>query len=64
MWTVIHVAQNSEEKDKIYNALTEQGLLVKVRQIGKGKNGQGIFEILVPQSEVDDACIILTSITY
>lgn len=64
MWTVIHVAQNAEEKEKIYNALTEQGLLVKVRQIGKGKNGQGIFEILVPQSEVDDACIILTSITY
>ena len=64
MWTVVHVAQNKTEADKIENALTEQGVLVKVRQLGKNKNDQALYEILVPQAEVDDACMVLTSITY
>ena len=64
MWTVVYVAQTVEESDKIKNALTEGGILVKVRSIGKKKDNRGIFEIVVPQTEVDDASIILTSITY
>jgi hypothetical protein len=54
MWTVVHIAQNKIEADKIENALTEQGVLVKVRQLGKSKNGQALYEILVPQAEVED----------
>lgn len=64
MWTVVYIAQSKLELDKIENALKEQGLLVKIRQIGKSKNGQALYEILVPKSEVNDASIILTSITY
>jgi hypothetical protein len=64
MWTVVHIAQNKIEADKIENALTEQGVLVKVRQLGKSRNGQALYEILVPQAEVEDACLVLTSITY
>lgn len=64
MWTVVHVAQSKIEVEKIQKALDDQGVLVKVRQIGKSKNGKVLFEILVPNSEVDDACVVLTSITY
>lgn len=64
MWTVVYIAQNKVELDKIQNALMDEGLLTKIRQVGKDKNGQGLYEILVPQSEVDDASLILTSIAY
>lgn len=64
MWTVVYVAQSKLELGKIEKALTEQGVLVKTRQIGKSKNGQALYEILVPKSEVNDASMILTSITY
>ncbi len=64
MWTVVYVAQSKPELDKVEGALTEQGVLVKIRQIGKSKNGQTIFEILVPQAEVDDASVVLTSIAF
>ena len=64
MWIVIYVAQNDEEKDKIENALTSQGILTKAHKIGKNKNGNGLYEILVSQTEADDACMILTSVIY
>lgn len=64
MWTVVYVAQSRQETEKIQSALSNQGVLVKIRQIGKEKDGHGLFEILVPQTEVDDAYTILTSITY
>lgn len=64
MWIVIYVAQNDVEKDKIENALTSQGILTKARKIGKNKNGNGLYEILVSQTEADDACMILTSVIY
>ncbi len=64
MWTVVHVAQSKIEVEKIQKALKDQGVLVKIRQIGKSKNGQVLYEIIVPNSEVDDACSVLTSISY
>lgn len=64
MWTVVHVAQSRTELKKVQTALEEQGVLIKIRQIGKGKNGIEVFEILVPASELEDACMVLTSIAY
>ncbi|MCX7885568.1 MAG: glutamate decarboxylase [Caloramator sp.] len=64
MWTVVYVAQSIEERDKIQKALCEQGVLVKIKKIGKKNDDNGLYEILVPQTEVDDAYIILTSIIY
>jgi hypothetical protein len=64
MWIVIYVAQSDEEKDKIEGALTSQGILTKARKIGKNKSGNGLYEILVPKTETDDACMILTSVIY
>jgi hypothetical protein len=64
MWAVVYLAHGKEEAEKIKNALSEQGILVKVKGVAKDKNGNGLFEILVPQSEADDAMMILTSITF
>lgn len=59
MWTVIYVAQSKDGAEELQDMLNRQGVLVKTRQIGRGKNSDGLFEILVPEMEVDDACIIL-----
>jgi hypothetical protein len=59
MWTVIYIAQSRDGADKLQGMLSEQGVLVKTRQIGKVKNSDGLFEILVPETEVEDARIIL-----
>jgi hypothetical protein len=59
MWTVIYVAQSKDGATKLQGMLSEQGVLVKTRQIGKSKNSDGLYEVLVPETEVEDACIIL-----
>ena len=64
MWTVVYLAQSKMEADKIQNALDDAGVLVKIRGIGKDKNGQRVYEIMVPQSEIDYAYPILTSVIY
>jgi hypothetical protein len=59
MWTVIYVAQSKDGANKLQGRLGEQGVLVKTRQIGKSKKSDGLYEILVPETEVEDACTIL-----
>jgi hypothetical protein len=59
MWTVIYVAQSRDGADKLQDMLSGQGVLAKTRQIGKSKSSDGLFEILVPETEVEDACAIL-----
>lgn len=59
MWTVIYVAQSKDGADELQDMLCNQGVLVRTHQIGKGKNSDGLFEILVPETEVEDARIIL-----
>lgn len=59
MWTVVYVAQSKDGASELQDMLSRQGVLVKTRQIGKGKNADGLFEILVPETEVEDACVIL-----
>lgn len=64
MWTVVYVARNTQESDKIAKALSDNGVLVKLRQIGKKEGTKSVFEILVPQTEVEDASIVLTTLAY
>ncbi|HBM76097.1 MAG TPA: hypothetical protein DD429_11185 [Clostridiaceae bacterium] len=59
MWTVVYVAQSKAGANELKNMLNEQGVLIKVHQIGKSKNGDGLFEVLVPEAEVEDARGIL-----
>ncbi|EGL82110.1 hypothetical protein CathTA2_2345 [Caldalkalibacillus thermarum TA2.A1] len=50
MWTVIYIAPSAKIAEKIQDRLTEEGFLVKVRPIQHGKQ----YEVLVPESELDD----------
>ncbi|HBM81908.1 MAG: hypothetical protein QME45_05905 [Clostridiales bacterium] len=59
MWTVIYVARCRQGAKELKNMLANQGVFVKTRQISRNKNNDGLHEILVPETEVEDACIIL-----
>ncbi|MTI81314.1 MAG: glutamate decarboxylase [Firmicutes bacterium] len=62
MWTVVFIAQNKPEAEKIKNKLTEEGLLVKTKPLGCSKNAEAAsYEILVPASEIDEAMEIMNS---
>lgn len=62
MWTVVYIAQNKTEADKLHKKLTEEGLLIKVKPIGySGENEASSYEILVPASEVDEAMEVINS---
>ena len=59
MWTVVYIAQSKDGAEKLQSMLREQGVLVKMRRIGKSKNNDGLYEILVPEMEIEDARVIL-----
>ncbi|MDQ0337860.1 ribosomal protein S8 [Caldalkalibacillus uzonensis] len=50
MWTVIYIAPSAKIAEKIQDRLTKEGFLVKVRASQHGKQ----YEVLVPESELDD----------
>ena len=63
VWTVVYIAPNKKEADKIKKNLSMEGLLVKVRGIGLPHTAEsGPVEVLVPESEVDEALEIINSI--
>ncbi len=55
MWIVIYITQNRETAMLVKKLLREEGLLVKMRSIGPRANQQyGCYEILLPESEVEE----------
>ncbi len=58
MWTVIYIAPSAKMAEKIQDKLTEEGFLVKIRQVSVSKQ----FEVLVPKTELDEIQEILNSI--
>lgn len=62
MWTVVYIAPNKKIADSLKDILTNEGLLVQLRAIGLPNSGEsGAFEILVPESEVDEAFEIVNT---
>lgn len=60
MWTVVYMAQNKEVVQKLQEILEKEGLLVKIRPISKGaSDDDSYFEVLVPQSEIEEAHSII-----
>lgn len=59
MWTVIHVAHQEEEAQKVQEKLNMEGFLVKLRKIGKMEDA--IFELLVPESEAGEAHSVINN---
>lgn len=62
MWTVIYVASDENAANDVKDKLTKEGFLVKIRPLSKKKNG--IYEVLVPEAEAEDAHNMLITYNY
>lgn len=61
MWTVVYIAPNRTTADMLKGVLENEGLLVMLRPIGVPHLGDsGAVEILVPESEAEEAHEILS----
>jgi len=60
VWTVIYISPNKKEAERIEQILSSEGLLVKLRSLGTSQQRDGgSVEILVPESEADEALEII-----
>lgn len=56
MWTVVYMAQSKDIATRMQELLTKEGILVKLRPISKNhENNDNYYEVLVPESEVEEA---------
>lgn len=58
MWTVIYISPSLKSAEKIQEKLSNEGFLVKLKQIGASPQ----YEILVPESELEEIQEVLNSI--
>lgn len=62
MWTVVYIAPSKSTADKYKDVLQTEGVLVQLRPIGSANQGDnGAVEILVPESEAEEAHEIIIS---
>lgn len=61
MWTVIFIAQSDKHAEFIRGRLMTEGFLARLRQTNVSKQQ---FEILVPESELDEVQEVLTDILH
>ncbi|MDS1030734.1 glutamate decarboxylase [Bacillota bacterium LX-D] len=63
MWTVVYIASNRQIAEKLKDTLTNEGLLATVKAVGSPQVGDaGAFEILVPESEAEEANEIISQV--
>jgi len=56
MWTVIYIATNRTQAENMKNLLCSEGILANTRATGGATvNGDGAYELLVLESEANDA---------
>ncbi len=56
MWTVVYMAQSKDIATKLQEILSNEGILVKLRPISKNHgNNDNYYEVLVPESEVEES---------
>ena len=62
MWMVVYLSQTKEQAERIRVLLERAGVLVKVRSVNQSDNVKfGCYEIMVPESELDEAHEIILS---
>jgi hypothetical protein len=62
MWTVVYIAPNRAIAEMLKGILEAEGMLVMIRPIGIPHMGDSAnMEILVPESEAEEAIEILSS---
>lgn len=60
MWTVVYIAANRPQAEKLKGQLCNEGILANIRSAGLASAmGDGIYEILVLESEASEAHEIL-----
>ncbi|MHB8157102.1 MAG: putative signal transducing protein [Desulfocucumaceae bacterium] len=61
MWTVVYIAPHIREAERIKDLLSSEGFLVKLKSVGLSQHNEcGPVEILVPESEVEEAMETMT----
>lgn len=62
MWMVVYISQTKEQAEKIRELLEKANILVKIRSVNQSENEKfGCYEIMVPESELDEAHGIIIS---
>jgi len=65
MWTVVYLAKNKKIADKVNELMSREGVLVKLQPVSKNTGDEdSYFEILVLESEVEEAHNILYELGY
>lgn len=59
MWTVVYVVTGRSQAEKVRKILLDGGVLADARSLGMSLSGDGLFEILVLESEAEEANLIL-----
>lgn len=60
MWTSIYIANNKKQADHLKQLLSAEGILANIRPVGlAAATGDGMFEIQVLESEVEEAQAIV-----
>ena len=63
MWTVVYIAPHKKEAERIKNLLSVEGFLIKLRSVGLSQTNEcGPVEVLVPESEVEEAMEIINNL--
>lgn len=62
MWTVVYIAPNRPVAETLRELLDGEGILTKLRPLGASRpRGEANVEILVPESEVEEATEVLNA---
>ncbi|MDA8336666.1 MAG: glutamate decarboxylase [Peptococcaceae bacterium] len=59
MWTVVYLAPNCREAERVKNLLTAEGFVVQTKKICVGNDGNGPVGIMVPESEAGEALEVI-----
>lgn len=60
MWVVVRMIKGKKAATLAFHFLTGEGVLAKLRAVYKNRpDEENYYELLVPQSEVDDASELL-----
>lgn len=65
MWTVVYIAPNQPVAESLRDLLQDEGIMAILRPLGgsggPAKGGRGSVELLVPESEAEEATEVLNS---
>lgn len=59
MWSVVYIADGEKQIQMIMQLLQAEGILCRVRYLGKQAEPHVNAEILVPESEVEEASLVI-----